>query len=244
MVATSTGTAPGSLAHEEVGAISAPRPGSSGSAGPTYRRRRRWPALVVLALLVAAVAVVWTNVFEQTAPVAVPTTCPAPTTGSAAAPPPGDPAAPPAPGVVVDPGELEAVAPVPPSAVQVRVLNANGQAGQASSVSVDLAGYGFTPDPQEPAANDTVYPAQDMACVGQIRFGPAGVAAARTLSLAVPCAELVQDARPDPAVDLALGTGFTSLTPSAAAVAVLTVLSQPDAQVPPDQLTRAESATC
>ncbi len=50
---------------------------------------------------------------------------------------------------------------------------------------------------------------------GQIRYGPAGASAARTLSLVVPCAELVDDGRQGATVDLALGSDFRDITPSA-----------------------------
>ncbi|GAB2937225.1 hypothetical protein GCM10027047_37220 [Rhodococcus aerolatus] len=199
----------------------------------------------MLVVLVAAVAVVWTKVLESGAREVVPTACPAPSPASAA---PGAAVSPTPvptpPGQVIDPAQLDAVAPLPPSQVFVRVLNANGQRGQAATVSADLTDYGFTPAPVDPAANDTVYTSQNMACVGQIRFGPTGAAAARTLGLAVPCAELVQDTRPDGGVDLALGTAFADLKPNAAAVAALTALGQPGGTATTDQLTQARSGTC
>lgn len=199
----------------------------------------------MLVLLVAAVAVVWTRVLDSGARQVVPTACPAP---SAAAPAPGASASPtPAPGLpglLVDPTELDQVAPVPPSQVVVRVLNSNGQRGQASTVSTNLLDYGFTPFAPDPALNDPVYTSQNMACVGQIRFGPEGAGAARTLGLAVPCAELVQDTRSDAVVDLALGTAFADLNPNASALAALTALGQPGGTATADQLSQARSGTC
>ena len=100
------------------------------------------------------------------------------------------------------------------------------------------------PAPDLSAGNDTVYTAQNMACVGQIRFGVAGIAGARTLGLAVPCAEFVQDARTDATVDLALGTAFAELEPSAPAIAALTALGQSGTSVTADQLAQARAVRC
>ena len=52
-----------------------------------------------------------------------------------------------------------------------------------------------------------------MECVGQLRFGPAGQGAARTLTLVLPCTELVRDDRTDDTVDIAVGTGFRDVNP-------------------------------
>jgi hypothetical protein len=119
---------------------------------------------------------------------------------------------------------LDGVPPAPPEQVTVHVLNANGQRGEATVVATGLAALGF--DPADEPGNDPLHPAFDLPCYGEIRFGPAGQAAARTLSLAVPCAELVRDGRPDPVVDLALGTRFTALGPNDAARETLQGLVQ------------------
>jgi len=71
-----------------------------------------------------------------------------------------------------------------------------------------------------------VYTSQNMQCHGQIRFGEAGTATARTVSLLVPCAELVRDSRPDGIVDLALGTAFTAVDSNAKVSAVLAALTK------------------
>jgi len=110
---------------------------------------------------------------------------------------------------------LDAVPPAPPQFAQVQVLNANGVLGEATIVDAKLAQLGFASTTTP--ANDALYPAFDLRCYGQIRFGAAGQAAARTLSLVAPCAELVRDIRPDAVVDLALGTQFTGLQPNDAA---------------------------
>jgi hypothetical protein len=127
---------------------------------------------------------------------------------------------------------LDTVPPAPPQFTQVHVLNANGVPGIAAAVGGVLAHLGFaiaTP------ANDPHYPAFNLHCYGEIRFGAAGQAGARTLSLAVPCAELVLDHRPDAGIDLALGTKFVALRPTEAArIALLDLagLGQPGTAVP------------
>lgn len=110
---------------------------------------------------------------------------------------------------------LDAVPPAPPQLTRVQVLNANGVRGGATIVDGALATLGFAPTTRP--ANDPRYPDFDLRCYGEIRFGAAGQAAARTLSLAAPCAELVRDVRPDAGVDLALGTKFRGLQPNDAA---------------------------
>ena len=94
------------------------------------------------------------------------------------------------------------------------MLNAGGQRGQANLVAAQLGDLGFTQ--VAPPGNDKAFPAGDMECVGQIRFGAAGKASASTIALVVPCAELREDDRPDAGVDLAVGTVFGDLNPSRA----------------------------
>ncbi|MBV9012232.1 MAG: envelope integrity protein Cei [Pseudonocardiales bacterium] len=109
---------------------------------------------------------------------------------------------------------LDTVPPASPQLTRVHVLNANGVRGKAATVGDALAQLGFaTTTP----ANDPQYPAFDLHCYGEIRFSAAGQAGARTLSLAIPCAELVRDLRPDAGIDLALGTKFVALRPTEAA---------------------------
>ncbi len=133
-------------------------------------------------------------------------------------------------GTAVSPGQrlgadgLDGVPPAPPGQVQVQVLNANGMRGGAAIAGGRLSELGFAPTGTP--ANDPLHPAFDLPCHGEIRFGVAGQAAARTLSLVVPCAELVRDVRPDSTVDLALGTKFSSLRPNDAARAAVRGLDQ------------------
>lgn len=169
-----------------------------GARVPPYRRRRRAPWVVVVALLAAAAVATWTVVLVDSGGPAAAAACPPPTTGTL-------------PGQVVDAAALDGVAPVPPSAARVRVLNAGGQRGQANLVAAQLADLGF-PE-AAPPENDPLHPEGNMECVGQLRFGPAGQGAARTLTLVMPCTELVRDERADDTVDISVGTGFRDVNP-------------------------------
>ena len=163
-----------------------------------YQRRRRGPVLLVVAVLAVAVAVTWTTVLIKTGGATGVAACPSPAAG-------------PVPGEVLPASALANVAPVPPPAVKVRVLNAGGQRGQANLVAAQLGDLGF-PE-AAPPDNDPYYADADMECVGQLRFGPAGEGAARTLTLVLPCTELVRDERTDDTVDIAVGTGFRDVNP-------------------------------
>ncbi|AWH92018.1 envelope integrity protein Cei [Dietzia lutea] len=115
---------------------------------------------------------------------------------------------------------LDQVEPALLTDTRIRVLNANGQSGQAGAVAAELAERGFQPAGSDAIGNDPVY-GQALECHGQIRYGDAGRAAARSLSLAAPCMQLVTDGRTDGTVDLALGTTFSRLSDSTAAVGAL-----------------------
>ena len=106
-------------------------------------------------------------------------------------------------GGYADHESLAAVRPADPSTVLLRVYNSSSVRGQAKAVTDELRAAGF--ESILDGANDPLYPAADLRCVAQIRFGPAGAAAARTVLLVAPCAQLVVDARVDDSVDLALG---------------------------------------
>ena len=168
------------------------------------------PAVLLILVLSSVAGTVWLNVLGS-----------AGSQGPDCPPPPPVAGAPPS-GDVLDRTALDEVSPAPPQLARVQVLNGNGQRGEAAIVAAGLADLGFRPT-AEPA-NDPLHPTFELTCHGQIRFGAGGVAAARTLSLVVPCAELVRDLRPDDVVDLALGTGFTGLEPSAEARSVLASL--------------------
>jgi hypothetical protein len=111
-----------------------------------------------------------------------------------------------------------------PGDVRVHVLNGAGQRGQAQLAAAELGELGIAE--AAPPDNDPLYPAQDLSCVGQIRYGPAGAGAARTLSLVVPCAELVADQRPGSEVDLALGDDFRDISPGQPVSDALRALSR------------------
>ena len=179
--------------------------------GP-YRTRKPMRAVLLALVLTTVAGLVWTIVLR-----------PDSTAG-------GCQVAAEAAGAAVTPGQrlpvdgLDDVSPAPPQQVRVQVLNASGERGEAAIVGGGLSELGFAPTGRP--ANDPAHPAFDLLCYGEIRFGVAGQAAARTLSLALPCAELVRDARPDAMVDLALGTKFTALRPNTAARAALQRLAQ------------------
>ncbi|MFN2478962.1 MAG: envelope integrity protein Cei [Pseudonocardiaceae bacterium] len=167
--------------------------GSSSGRKRGYRARRPIRALLLVVILSSAAGLVWVNVLHQTEK-----GCPSPAATGQQLPTDG----------------LDAVSPAPPQFTRVRVLNANGRPGEATIVGSALAHLGFA---SATPANDPLHPDLDLRCYGEIRFGAAGQAAARTLSLAVPCAELVREVRTDSGIDLALGTRFIALRPNDAA---------------------------
>lgn len=178
--------------------------GSPGRWVASYRRRHALPVLLVLLVLGVATAVTWTVVLSRNA-ASSDGFCNAPAVSAAGGGAPGGV------GQIQPRAALDAQDPVPPSAVRVRVLNGGGQRDQAKLAASELAelGFGEAGDP----ANDPLYPASDLTCFGQIRYGPTGKGAARVLSLVVPCAELVRDGRPDDTVDLSLGKDFRDIDP-------------------------------
>ena len=181
----------------------------------SYRRRRPMPAVILMTVLGLVAAVVWFRTLD-TAKERTDAACAPPQAVAGEQQPPGE---------VLAVNALDDVDPLPPDAVRVRVLNANGQRGQAGLVAGVLTadlGFGKAAEP----GNDPVYQDFDMDCHAQIRFGANGVAAGRTLSLVVPCAELVRDARPDDTVDLALGKQFDALRPTADAKELLRQLTE------------------
>lgn len=177
------------------------------AAAPRYRKRRPLPALVFLAVLAIAAGLVWGQVLsgadqeKADARACPPSPIPAEALKDVVAPL----------GEVLPPDALDGTAPLPARNALVRVLNASGQNRQATSVTEALRELGFAKlgDP----GNDQLYPEGALACHGQIRFGTKGVSAARTLSLLVPCAELVRDDRQDATVDFAVGQRFDHVTP-------------------------------
>jgi hypothetical protein len=163
------------------------------------------PALIVIGVLGLGAVFVWVNAIVSRADIDATIKC--------------DPPPTPAAGVTytsLGHGALDDRAPIPPDKVAVKVLNASKTRGQGGIVTESLRSLGFTQiaNPED----DPAYPGDTKAtCRGEIRFGENGASAARTLSLLVPCAELIKDNRQDATVDLALGTTFGDLRPTAAA---------------------------
>lgn len=179
---------------------------------PLYQRRRTRPALVLGGVLAVIALVTWTVVLVNSSGSASGQACPTPANGTPA-------------GEILPSNGLNGTEPIAPSGTKVKVLNAGGQRGQANLVAAELGDLGF---PEAvPPANDPLFPDENLTCQGQIRFGAAGAGAARTLSLVVPCTELVRDTRTDDSVDLAVGTAFGGVNPSKAARDALDELARP-----------------
>ena len=194
-----------------------------------YRKRKPIPAIVIAALLIVAAIVVWTKVITKASDVNAAVACPAPSTATATTP---TKAKPPQPGTVLPYDALDKVSPAPASQITVQVYNASSQRGAATQASIQLQQDGF----QVPAAaEDPLYPKHDMKCRGQIRFGANGESAARTVSLMVPCTQLVKDNRQDATVDLAIGSEFTTLSPNNQAQQAIQQLQQWASQHPTPQ---------
>jgi len=197
---------------------------SPDSAHDRYRRRRYWPALTVIGVLLIGAIVVWFPTLRPTSessgacnvPGPAPATTAATTRSAASGQSSADAATPTsaataattAPivtslGVYTEHASLQEVRPANPSTVVLTVFNASSVRGQAKAVTDELRAAGF--ESITASGNDPLYPAADLQCVAQIRYGAAGAAAARTVLLVAPCAQLVLDSRIDDSVDLALG---------------------------------------
>ncbi|TNC20067.1 envelope integrity protein Cei [Amycolatopsis alkalitolerans] len=215
---------------------------ASRSRTSAYRRRKPGRALLVLAVLLIAAAVVWVRAIGHAKDVNALTRCPASSDGQE---------------TPLPYSALDTVTPAPPNEVRVTVLNGSNQRGLATEVSAQLTDLGFGPGAAP--ADDPLYPQGNLQCMGQIRFGPDGAAAARTLSLLVPCTQLVRDDRAGAMVDLSVGTNFSALTPSSAAHTILDQLTAwskahpatqsgndvaPHITIAPSLLAAAHTATC
>jgi hypothetical protein len=217
-----------------------------------YRRRRPLPAIAALIVLGVATIVVWVTVVHTSDTNDSATDCNVPT----AKPAHGKPA--PQPGQVLARNALDKTNPVPAGQVQVKVFNGGGKRGEGSIVAATLQQLGFN-QTAEPA-DDPLYPNGSLTCLAQIRFGPNGAGAARTISLLEPCSQLVRDNRQDGSVDLSIGAKFTDLSPSVDARALLQQLSKSASKQPAEQggqqeqgapppansdlISKAESAQC
>ncbi|WP_433270371.1 envelope integrity protein Cei [Actinosynnema sp. CS-041913] len=197
------------------------------------------PALVLFVVLAVTAVVVWNRVLADANDVDAAIKCntPGSAPSSSAVPPPeggGAPSTPtPAVGTVLGHDALDRTDPVPVGDVQFRVFNASTQRNQARFVATTLVELGLK-QAAEPG-NDPAYPANDMTCRGQIRFGAPGAGAARTLSLLEPCLELVRDERQDATVDVVIGKKFGEIKPNSDARKVLDQLADWAAQQPDQQ---------
>ena len=202
--------------------------------GRPFRRRNYLPGALVLAALAVITLVVWVTAFNRPSDVNEVAACNRP-------PAAGD-ANQTALGDQVMPATMTDVAPAKLADTKIRVLNASGQGGQAAEVAGALRDLGYAPPT---AANDTVYQNTRLECQGQIRFGPAGRAAAAAVWLVAPCTELYQDQRSDDTVDLAVGTEFGDLSHNDDTDAVLASL-RPDATQPadPSMLAKVHAGAC
>ncbi|PRY30283.1 envelope integrity protein Cei [Umezawaea tangerina] len=228
---------------------------STGNSGLSrYKRRRPLPALILFVVLAVGAIFVWAKVLDTANDVDAAIKCNSPgnVVASASSVPPVDPAAPPAAPVAEAPklgsvlahDALDRTDPAPVSDIQFRVFNASTQRNQARFVATTLTELGLK-QAAEPD-NDPVYPAQDMTCRGQIRFGAPGAGAARTLSLIEPCLELVRDERQDASVDIAIGKKFDEVKPNHDARKVLDQLASWAEQQPEQgggQVAEASSPT-
>lgn len=187
-------------------------PGRAGSRGSRpYRKRRPLPAIALVTALCLVAAFVWINIALDKANVNDEIRCepdPVPQAGVTFTRLPHD--------------ALRGITPRPPAQISVQVLNASSKLGQASRTTEKLASLGFTQLGKP--ANDKVYAEQDADCHGQIRFGPNGKAAARTISLLSPCLELIKTSRQDASVDLVIGTDFRGISPGKKTQRVLSSL--------------------
>ena len=198
--------------------------GMWGGRSQRYRRRRPLPALIVFLVLGLVATVVWIKVLGSSSNSPDGTSCDPP-----AGPPIAISGQPPATlGQPLDRDALDRTVPVAASQVLVKVVNGSSQRGKAGEATEGLRQLGFgqvaAPD------NDPLYlgsknAAFEMNCRAQIRFGQQGMAAARTLSLVEPCAQLIKDNRQDATVDLALGNAFDNIRPKSESLRVLEQLT-------------------
>ncbi|WP_078326842.1 envelope integrity protein Cei [Mycobacteroides salmoniphilum] len=201
--------------------------------GRPFRRRNYLPALCVGIALLVVTVFVWASALTREAPVKEATACNPPAQQTE----PGSGTL----GKPVSRSALSGTTPATLNDVKARVLNANGQAGQAGDVSTALRDLGF---PSPTADNDPFYPSGSrLNCVGQIRFGESGYANALTLSLVAPCVEFVEDTRSDSSVDLALGSEFTELASGNAVTSALNSLKSGN-QANSDFILKARQSTC
>lgn len=192
-----------------------------------YQRRTARPVAVLVTTLAITTIITWSVVLLGSTDGPASSVCPPPTRAGGPAP------------LGLDRAALDQTTPAAPGTVRIRVLNGGGQRGQANLVASQLGELGFT-EAAEPT-NDPLYPDNSLSCRGNIRFGPSGASAARTVALVLPCVPLVRDARTDDSVDVAVGTTFGEVKPDKAARDVLDQLAGPTGQTE-DELAATPSA--
>ncbi|GAB17923.1 hypothetical protein GOEFS_042_00140 [Gordonia effusa NBRC 100432] len=221
--------------------------------GRPFRRRIALPALILVAALALAGVVAWSVVLSSGDDESVAVDCNQPTiatpttSGATPAPASTSTAAPKLTAASRD--DMLTVAPAALTTFSVRVLNASTTRGAARTVSDDLIAQGFTPTPDSAFGDDPLYPNQDLNCVAQIRFGPAGKASAAAVWLAIPCAQLVDDGRAGTSIDVALGENYKAREQSQDAQAALEALRSADPKDPktgvdPSLVKAVHSASC
>lgn len=205
--------------------------------GRPFRRRVTLPALILAGVLALTGVVVWSMALTSGDDDSVAVDCNQPTAATASASESARPSAAPsstaAAKLTAAPrDEMLTVSPAALTTFSVRVLNASTTRGAARTVSDDLVAQGFTPTPDTAYGDDPLYPNQDLNCVAQIRFGPAGKASAAAVWLAIPCAQLVDDGRTGTSVDVALGEQYKAREQTQDAQAALEALRAADPKDP------------
>lgn len=109
-------------------------------------------------------------------------------------------------GVLVDKATLISTRPANPATINLTVFNSTTTAGQARLLTDAWRSAGF--ESINAPKDDPLYPAKDLRCYGEIRYGEAGLNAARTVLMVAPCAQLVLDKRVDDSVEFAIGARY------------------------------------
>ena len=119
--------------------------------------------------------------------------------------------------------------PVAARTVRMNVYNATDRSGLAGAVSAVMAQRGFR---VVTVANDPA--GRRVTAAAEVRHGPRGLAAARTVAAHVDGqVVLVPDRRPDASVDLVVGAAWRAARTPAAAAAALTAMAPKPAPAKP-----------
>ncbi len=104
----------------------------------------------------------------------------------------------------------------PPAQVKVVVLNATGQSGLAGAVGQELTARGYLVEAVGNDESGLEFPES-----AQVRHGPDQLLAARSVAVQFPGSVLVEGDRGGDVVEVAVGVGFTALTPPEEVAALL-----------------------